>query len=205
MGGWFSGWCYSYWVNAKAVCKQEVGDTVWLQDLLSKSSDIQGVCGSLSMLSTGWVAFSCSWAQHFHKQKTREAFLSCLSVGFTVLRVRVSFDHGIPTPGRYFWKTESYFLVTDSATLPLVPGVSGLNLCMKFILMSALYILDLAEHQEWCWHSSGILSDHEKQDVHGHHVLWGANIVLQKKGGVAASPLTCSTYWKCWRTCPVMF
>lgn len=102
MGGWFRGWCYSHWVNAKAVCKQEVGDTVWLQDLLSKSSDIQGVCGSLSVLSTGWVAFSCSWAQHFQKGKIREAFLRCLSVEFEILRVQVSFDDGISTLGRHF-------------------------------------------------------------------------------------------------------
>lgn len=95
----------------------------------------------------------------------------CLSVGFTILRVQVSFDHGISTLGRHFGKTESYILVADFATLPLVPGVSGLNLYMEFILMRALCILYSAEHQEWCWHSSGVLSDHEKQVVHGHHVL----------------------------------
>lgn len=92
-------------------------------------------------------------------------------MGFTLLRVQVSFNHGISTLGRHFWKAESYILVTDFATLPLVPGVSGLNLYMEFILMRGLYSLYLAEHREWCWHSSGVLSDHEKQVLHGHHVL----------------------------------
>lgn len=90
---------------------------------------------------------------------------------FTILRVQVSFHDGASTLGRHFWKTESSILVTDFTTLPLVPGVSGLNLYMEFILKRALYILYLAEHQEWCWHSSGVLSDHEKQFLHGHHVL----------------------------------
>lgn len=92
-------------------------------------------------------------------------------MGFTNLRVQVSFDHGISTLGRYFWKIDSYILVTDFATLPLVPGVSGFNLYMEFILMRALYILYSAEDQEWCWHSSGVLSDHEKQVLRGHHGL----------------------------------
>lgn len=90
---------------------------------------------------------------------------------FTVLRVQVSFDRGISTLGRHFWKTDSYILETDFATLPLVPGVSGLNLYMEFILMRVLFILYLAEHWEWCWHSSGVLSDHEKQVLHSHHAL----------------------------------
>lgn len=90
---------------------------------------------------------------------------------FTILRVQVSFDDVISTLGRHFWKTESYVLVTDFATLTLVPGVSGLNLYLEFISMRALYILYLTEHQEWCWHSSGVLCDHEKQVLHGHHDL----------------------------------
>lgn len=92
-------------------------------------------------------------------------------MGFTTLRVQVSFDHGISTLGRHFWKTESCIFVTEFATLPLVPGVSGLNLYMEFILMRALYILYSSEHQEWCWYSLGVLSDHEKQVLHGHCVL----------------------------------
>lgn len=65
---------------------------------------------------------------------------------FTVLRVQVSFDRGISTLGRHFWKTDSYILETDFATLPLVPGVSGLNLYMELILMRVLFCI---------WQSTG--------------------------------------------------
>lgn len=181
MGGWFSGWCYSYWVNAEAVCKQEVGDTVWLEDLLSKSSDIQGVCSSFGTFSTGWVVFICSWAEHFQKQNYRGIF----KVTFYGNNNPESPGHfwswtGISTLRRHFLKTEVlYSCILHSPST----GSWGLWVGpLHEILFRKRYVFGFflysAGHQESCWHSWGVLNDHEKQVPYGHHALWGANLVL---------------------------